>query len=430
MRPFLGLAGAAILVLAGIILAEGDTPHAVVALGAGLFGLLGLAAVHTAVAGQAAALDRLAGDAALAARAGEVPARWGGLDDPLLARLAAAMAACLGGGRTAEARLAAIVAALDRGVVVITATGLVGVVNGAARAVLGNGRAALGTSVFDALDRVHLEAAIQRALGAGRQPVGQMLRTVDGRALPARVAALDEDGAVLLLFEEGGAAGALEADLALFDGPPAPAPLDPAGPLAAAPLVVVDCETTGMDPARDRVLSIAIVRQQGARLYVAAGFDRLVDPGIAVPPESAAIHGLTEALLRGQPDFAALWPEIACRLAGAVFVGHHAAFDVAMIAAEARRAGHDWAPPAVLDVGMLFGAVEEGAGYIGLDTLAGRLGVPVRGRHTALGDALITGDIMARLLPRLAARGITTLGQALAVATPPPWGEGPEGRQR
>ena len=48
-----------------------------------------------------------------------------------------------------------------------------------------------------------------------------------------------------------------------------------------------------------------------------------------------------------------------------------------------------------------------------LEAIADRLGVPVLGRHTALGDALVTGEVLLRLIVLLGARGITTLGEAL-----------------
>jgi len=45
--------------------------------------------------------------------------------------------------------------------------------------------------------------------------------------------------------------------------------------------------------------------------------------------------------------------------------------------------------------------------------MANRLGVEVSGRHTALGDSMVTAEIFLRLMNLLQARGITTLGQAL-----------------
>ena len=56
--------------------------------------------------------------------------------------------------------------------------------------------------------------------------------------------------------------------------------------------------------------------------------------------------------------------------------------------------------------------LEPGLRELDLDVIAERLGVEIEGRHTALGDALVTAEIYLRLLPRLMDAGVTTLGEA------------------
>ena len=69
---------------------------------------------------------------------------------------------------------------------------------------------------------------------------------------------------------------------------------DPADPVTEAtllmdlPVTVLDTETTGLDVTRDRIVSIGTVRLHGGRIYRSATFDRLVRPGIPIPPRSTA----------------------------------------------------------------------------------------------------------------------------------------------
>ena len=68
------------------------------------------------------------------------------------------------------------------------------------------------------------------------------------------------------------------------------------------------------------------------------------------------------------------------------------------------------------DTLLLTSALDPALPSFELDAIAARMGVDVHGRHTALGDALVTAEIYVRLLPRLADLKVTTLGAALAYA--------------
>ena len=77
-------------------------------------------------------------------------------------------------------------------------------------------------------------------------------------------------------------------------------------------------------------------------------------------------------------------------------------------------AGLEWPEPAYLDTLLLAAALDPDLPELSLDALAQRLGVSVYGRHTALGDSLVTAEVFARLVPRLKDRGVATLGEAQA----------------
>jgi DNA polymerase-3 subunit epsilon len=183
-------------------------------------------------------------------------------------------------------------------------------------------------------------------------------------------------------------------------------------PLHDLAYTVMDTETTGLDPsAGDEIISIGAVRILNGRLVPEDTFDCLIDPGRAVDPRSTRIHGLTDALLRGQPTIGAVLPRFHAYCADTVLVGHNLAFDLRFLQLKEQATGVCFGQP-VLDTLLLAAALDEHSGDDRLEAIAHRFGIEVLARHTALGDALITAQVFLKMLPLLAARGIGTLRQA------------------
>jgi len=176
---------------------------------------------------------------------------------------------------------------------------------------------------------------------------------------------------------------------------------------------VFDTETTGLEPsAGDEIISIGAVRIVNGRLLKNEAFQQLVDPQRAVDPDSAKIHGIDRATLSGQPTIEEVLPAFRKFCEDTVLVAHNAAFDMRFLELKEKSTGVRFDHP-VLDTLLLSAAVHPNLEDHRLESIATRLGLPVVGRHTALGDALLTGDVFLRLLALLGNQGIATLGEAL-----------------
>lgn len=203
-------------------------------------------------------------------------------------------------------------------------------------------------------------------------------------------------------------------DFGIADLPPPDAELA-ARSLRTLDIVAFDTETTGLELRRgDTVISLGACRIVNARLLADDAFDVRVDPGRPIPPASTVIHGLTDADVAGAPPLPVVLPRFRRYVGDAVLLAHNASFD--LLAIQPPGAGVEFQLP-VLDTLLLSRALDPSLDGHDLDSLADRfdLSVPEGARHTALGDARLTADLWLALLPRLEARGITTLQEALTL---------------
>ncbi len=177
---------------------------------------------------------------------------------------------------------------------------------------------------------------------------------------------------------------------------------------------VVDVETTGMRAAgSDRITEIAVVVLQGDRREVI--FQSLVNPGRPIPPVISAITRITNEMVQDAPSFDALADQLLAALAGRIFVAHNARFDWGFLSAELRRARALTLEGHRLCTVRLARRLVAGVRSCGLDNLSLHFGIGNDARHRAAGDALVTADLLARLLSLARAEGARTLQDLAAI---------------
>jgi DNA polymerase-3 subunit epsilon len=175
--------------------------------------------------------------------------------------------------------------------------------------------------------------------------------------------------------------------------------------------VAIDLETTGLDPRRDAAVAVAVVPFRGGAPV--GGYETLVNPARPIPPDSTRIHGITDAMVAAAPRLDDVLDDVESLCGDHVVVGHGVAFDLAVLERARRAQGRPPLPNTALCTMRLGAALNPGWRDVTLEALAARIGVPVAGRHTARGDAVIAGATMLGLLPELTRRGHRTLADAV-----------------
>jgi DNA polymerase-3 subunit epsilon len=185
--------------------------------------------------------------------------------------------------------------------------------------------------------------------------------------------------------------------------------------------VAFDTETTGLNPSTgDEIIQIGAVRIVNSRLLHNECIDQLVNPQRPVPISSVKVHGIDPDLLPSQPTITEVLPDFHAFSIDSVLVAHNAAFDMRFLQLKEEKTGLHFDNP-VLDTLLLSSIVHPNQEGHSLDAIAERFNLTIVGRHTALGDALVTAEILLKLIPLLKAQGVHTLEEALIASSQSPF---------
>ncbi|MBN2798387.1 MAG: WYL domain-containing protein [Deltaproteobacteria bacterium] len=165
---------------------------------------------------------------------------------------------------------------------------------------------------------------------------------------------------------------------------------------------------TGLDPNKDRVCEVAILRVEGGE--VVERFQTLVRPPVRVKSSARKVHGISDAELAGAPDFFQVRGDVERLLRGAVVVSHNVEFDLGYLFREFEALGLSLEVPVTLDTlaiaRRLFAFPRNN-----LETVARELGVEAPLAHRALADAWTTLGVVREMLARLDPRGVITVSE-------------------
>ena len=184
-------------------------------------------------------------------------------------------------------------------------------------------------------------------------------------------------------------------------------------PLADAPYVVFDVETTGSSSEKGAITEIGALKLVGGQ--VVDEFATLVNPGRSIEPFVVRLTGITDRMVADAPSASEVMPLFEEFVEGCVLVGHNVQFDCSFVAAARAANGLPPFPNPVLDTLKLARTLVPGLKRYRLASLVSHFGARTAPNHRALADAAATAEVFLKLSTLLSSAGVKSVGEAASL---------------
>jgi DNA polymerase III subunit epsilon len=158
---------------------------------------------------------------------------------------------------------------------------------------------------------------------------------------------------------------------------------------------IIDIETTGGQPAQDKITEIAIFIHDGNR--VVDQYNTLINPQRPIPFFITQLTGITDEMVKDAPKFYEVAKDIVQLTEGKIFVAHNVRFDYSFLKKEFSDLGFNFQRKTLCTV-RLSRSLIPGLPSYSLGKLCQSINIDLKMRHRALGDAEATAELFDRLL--------------------------------
>jgi len=156
--------------------------------------------------------------------------------------------------------------------------------------------------------------------------------------------------------------------------------------------ICLDCESTGLDPEKDRIIEVAAVKFTLNQTI--DQIESLIDPGCSIPEESIKVHNITEEMVKGKPTAKEFLPKLFDFVGDHVIVGHSIDFDIGLLYHTAMRKGIETSIRSnpLIDTVRLARHYGESPSNK-LETLRKHFNIEDEGAHRAMSDVLVNIEV-------------------------------------